>query len=220
MARFLLRRALILIAMLVAVSMVSFAIPHLEGGDPVRDLIRARTSDQNIDPAAVEGLRIQLGLDRPIPVQYLDWVVKLLHGDFGVSFESRNPVGQLVGNALLISGILAVSALVLALLVALPLGTASALLAGSWLDNAVTVLTPSPCRPAGVLAGAGRYPGVRPLARHTALRRVGRTALGGAARRHPFAAADVLSDPRHPGLDGRGARRAPTSWPRAAAVSG
>jgi hypothetical protein len=69
MLRFLLRRAAILLAMLVVVSMVAFAIPYLQGGDPVRDIIRARVSDQNIDPAAVEGLRIQLGLDRPLAEQ-------------------------------------------------------------------------------------------------------------------------------------------------------
>lgn len=141
MARFLIRRAAILFAMLLAVSMLAFAIPYLEGGDPVRDIIRARTSDQNIDPAAVEGLRVQLGLDRPLPVQYAAWLGHVLRGDFGVSFESRSPVGQSIGAALLISATLAVSALAVALLAALPLGTLAALRAGGGLDGCVTLLT-------------------------------------------------------------------------------
>lgn len=141
MLRFLLRRMVILLAMLLAVSMLAFAIPYLQGGDPVRDIIRARVADEAIDPAALEGLRVQLGLDRPLAAQYADWLGKLLHGDFGLSFASRSPVGGMVGSALLISAILAVSALLVALIVALPLGTAAALRAGGALDGLVTVLT-------------------------------------------------------------------------------
>src|SRR6266567_1378358 len=121
MARFLLRRAVILLLMLAAVSIVAFAIPYLQGGDPARAIIQARVADQAIDPAALAGLRVQLGLDRPLPVQYATWLGNLLHGDFGLSFASRSPVGGLVGSALLISAILAVSSLVVALAVALPL---------------------------------------------------------------------------------------------------
>ncbi len=141
MARFLLRRAVILLLMLAAVSIVAFAIPYLQGGDPARAIIQARVADQAIDPAALAGLRVQLGLDRPLPVQYATWLGNLLHGDFGLSFASRSPVGGLVGSALLISAILAVSSLVVALAVALPLGTMAALRAGGILDGFVTVLT-------------------------------------------------------------------------------
>lgn len=141
MFRFLIQRLLFLLVTLFAVSVMAFAIPYLRDGDPVRDLIRARTADQNIDPAAVEGLRVKLGLDRPLPVQYAAWVGNLLHGDFGVSFENGSPVSASVGSALLISGTLAVSALALALIVALPLGTIAALRPGSWLDGFMTLLT-------------------------------------------------------------------------------
>lgn len=141
MLRFLLRRFLVLLVMLLVVSMVAFVIPYLGGGDPVRDIIRARVADQAIDPAAVEGLRTQLGLDRPLIEQYVGWLVHVLRGDFGLSFASRMPVGSMVGSALLISAILAVGSLLLALLVALPLGTAAALRLGGLLDRLVTLLT-------------------------------------------------------------------------------
>jgi peptide/nickel transport system permease protein len=141
MLRFLLRRTLVLLVMLLIVSVVAFAIPYLQGGDPVRDIIRARVSDQNIDPAAVDGLRVQLGLDRPLTAQYASWLGHVLHGDFGLSFASRTPVSASIGSALLISAILAISALLTAMFVALPLGTAAALVAGGWFDASVTVLT-------------------------------------------------------------------------------
>lgn len=141
MVRFVARRALVLVLMLAAVSMLAFAIPYLEGGDPARAIIRARVADQAIDPAALAGLRAQLGLDRPLPVQYAAWLAQVLHGDFGLSYTSRIPVGSLVGAALLISAILAVSALLVALAVALPLGTLAALRAGSALDGVVAVFT-------------------------------------------------------------------------------
>src|SRR5215468_3201359 len=105
MLRFLLRRFLILLLMLVVVSMVAFAIPYLGGGDPVRDIMRARVADEIIDPAALEGLRVQLGLDRPLFEQYAAWLSHVLRGDFGLSLASREPVGAMVGAALLISAI-------------------------------------------------------------------------------------------------------------------
>jgi peptide/nickel transport system permease protein len=141
MLRFLLRRSLILLLMLVVVSIVAFAIPYLGGGDPVRDIIRARVADYAIDPAEVEGLRVQLGLDRPLVAQYAAWLGNVLHGDFGLSFASRESVGSMVGAALLISAILAVASLLLALAAALPLGTAAALRPGGPLDRFVTLLT-------------------------------------------------------------------------------
>lgn len=141
MGRFLLRRSAILLVMLAAVSMVAFAIPYLEGGDPARAIMQAHVADQAIDPLALEGLRAQLGLDRPIPIQYAAWLKGMLHGDFGLSFASRSPVGGLVGSALLISATLAVSALLVALTIALPLGTLAALRLGGLLDAAVTLLT-------------------------------------------------------------------------------
>jgi peptide/nickel transport system permease protein len=139
--RFLLRRAAILLGMLLVVSVLAFAIPYLQQGDPVRDIIRARVADQAIDPAAVEGLRVQLGLDRPVTQQYAVWLRHALRGDFGLSFTSRTPVGASIGPAVAISAALAVSALLVALVVALPLGMVAALRAGGRFDAGVTLFT-------------------------------------------------------------------------------
>ncbi|MGO4757848.1 ABC transporter permease, partial [Streptomyces sp. 2MCAF27] len=121
----------------------TFAIPYASGGDPVRTILRSRVSDQALDPSAVAALRSELGLDRPILVQYLSWLGRAVRGDFGMSFTSRTPVDQLLGTAIGVSGTLAVIAIGLAFLAALPLGTLAAMRPGKRVDNGVTLLTQS-----------------------------------------------------------------------------
>jgi peptide/nickel transport system permease protein len=143
MAVFVLRRLAILLLMLVLVSLIVFLLPFMTEGDPARAIIRARVADQAIDPAAIAGLRVQLGLDRPLAVQYLSWLGNALQGDFGLSFTSRNSVGAAIGRALIISATLAMTALGVALAVALPLGTIAALRAGRAVDAGITFFTQS-----------------------------------------------------------------------------
>lgn len=143
MVRFIVRRLLVLLITLLAVSAATFAIPYASGGDPVRTILRSRVSDQALDPSAIAALRSELGLDRPILVQYLSWVGRAVRGDFGMSFTSRTPVDQLLGTAIGVSGTLAVIAIGLAFLAALPLGTLAAMRPGKRVDNGVTLLTQS-----------------------------------------------------------------------------
>lgn len=143
MARFVLRRLLVLLVTLFAVSAATFAVPYLAGDDPVRTILRSRVSDQALDPAAVAALRTQLGLDRPVVVQYLSWLGHAVRGDFGLSFTSRTPVDQLLGAAMGVSLTLTVVALGLALAAALPLGTLAATRSGGRVDTGVTLLTQS-----------------------------------------------------------------------------
>ncbi|MEV6127454.1 ABC transporter permease [Streptomyces violaceusniger] len=143
MVRFAVRRLLVLLITLLAVSAATFAIPYASGGDPVRTILRSRVSDQALDPSALAALRSDLGLDRPILVQYLSWLGRAARGDFGLSFTSRTPVDQLLGSAIGVSGTLAVIAIGLAFLAALPLGILAAMRPGKRLDNGVTVLTQS-----------------------------------------------------------------------------
>jgi peptide/nickel transport system permease protein len=143
MVRFVVRRLVVLLVTLLAVSAATFAIPYASGGDPVRTILRSRVSDQALDPAAIASLRAELGLDRPIVEQYLSWLARAAHGDFGLSFTSRTPVDQLLGSALGVSGTLAVTAIGLAFVAALPLGTLAATRPGKRVDNGVTLLTQS-----------------------------------------------------------------------------
>ena len=82
MVTFLIRRALTLVVTLLVVSVLAFLIPYAGEGDPARKILRARVSDPALDPAQVEALTRELGLDRPLYVQYLDWLREVFSGGF------------------------------------------------------------------------------------------------------------------------------------------
>lgn len=143
MSSFLIRRAAILVITLLVVSVLAFLIPYAGKGDPARTILRSRVNNPALDPATVEALTAQLGLDRPVVVQYLDWLKQVVSGDFGYSFTSRTPVSELVASALSVSISLALASLLLALMVALPLGTLAATGRGGKLDNLITFISQS-----------------------------------------------------------------------------
>jgi len=143
MVTFLIRRGLTLLVTLLVVSVLAFLIPYAGEGDAARKILRARVNDPALDPAQVEALTKELGLDRPIYVQYLDWLRDVATGDFGYSFTSRTPVQDLVLPALGVSMSLALAALLLALVLALPLGTWAATSPGGKVDNVVTFISQS-----------------------------------------------------------------------------
>lgn len=143
MLRFITRRFAVLLLTLLTVSVLAYALPYLSDGDPVRSIIRSRVSDMAVDPEATAALKAKLGLDRPLAVQYLDWLGNAFRGDFGYSYTNRAPVAGQVGSALMVSATLAATALAIALVVALPMGILAALWPGSLIDNIVTFLTQS-----------------------------------------------------------------------------
>ena len=143
MLTFLIRRGLTLVVTLLVVSVLAFLIPYAGEGDPARKILRARMNDPGLDPAQVEALTKELGLDRPLFVQYFDWLRDVLTGGFGYSFTSRTPVQELVVPALGVSISLALAALLLALVFALPLGIWAATARGGRLDNAITFMSQS-----------------------------------------------------------------------------
>jgi peptide/nickel transport system permease protein len=136
-------RFVVLCVASLVISILAFLVPYLNGGDPVRSILRARVADIALDPEAVEALRTSLGLDRPLYVQYLAWLKAALQGDFGFSFVNHAAVAPELLRSLSVSTMLAMAALSLALLVAFPLGTLAALRPGGRLDNAVTFVTQS-----------------------------------------------------------------------------
>jgi peptide/nickel transport system permease protein len=143
MVSFLIRRAATLLVTLLVVSMLAFLVPYAGEGDPARKILRARVSDPALDPSQVEALTKELGLDRPLWQQYLDWLSHAIRGDFGFSYTSRTPVHELVVPALGVSITLALAALLLALVFALPLGTWAATARDGKVDNAITFVSQS-----------------------------------------------------------------------------
>jgi peptide/nickel transport system permease protein len=141
MRRFLLRRLFTLVLTLFVVSIVAFLVPYAAPGDPALMILRSRVADLVVDPETLAALRRDLGLDRPLVLQYLAWLGQTLRGDFGISFTSRIPVIGEIARAVVVSFTLAGSALAIALAVALPLGTLAAMRPGGRVDSAGTILT-------------------------------------------------------------------------------
>jgi ABC-type dipeptide/oligopeptide/nickel transport system permease component/ABC-type transport system substrate-binding protein len=110
-------RLLLLVVTLGFATLVVFALVQLAPGDPARFMLGL-----NADPQAVATLRSQLGLDAAPWQRYLGWVTGLLHGDFGTSYTYRVPVGTLIRARLQVSLPLALYALLLTVLVAVPVG--------------------------------------------------------------------------------------------------
>jgi peptide/nickel transport system permease protein len=129
MANFLLRRLFTTLLVLLGVSFVVFMIIHLVPGDPVRIMLGLQA-----DQAKVEEIRRMMGFDRPLIVQYGDWLWSALHGDLGESFITGASVGQAVAERLPATLSLALAALIIALVIALPAGVISALRPGSLID--------------------------------------------------------------------------------------
>lgn len=127
MARFLLRRLLLAIPILLGVSIVVFITIKLIPGDPVSTLL-----GPNATPQARADLTNRLGLDQPLPVQYWSWLKSVAQGDFGTSLSLQQPVGGLVWTAFLNTALLAGAALILALIGGVILGSVVALRPSGW----------------------------------------------------------------------------------------
>lgn len=104
-----------------AASVLVFGFMSVLPGDPA-----AVALGVNAGPEAIEALRAEFGTDRPLPVQYLDWVAGLPAGDFGNSYVSRTPIGPQILDRLAVSLWLVATAMLVSLLVAVPLGMWSA----------------------------------------------------------------------------------------------
>lgn len=117
MTLFLLKRLLIGLVTLVVASMVVFAVMELLPGDPARLML-----GMNATAEAVAALRTQMGLDDPIAIRYLNWVGGMLVGDFGRSFTYSAPVISLIAERAVVSIPLALIALLLSTIIAIPVG--------------------------------------------------------------------------------------------------
>jgi peptide/nickel transport system permease protein len=136
MARFVLRRLTQSAVVLLGVTLVVFLLLQLVPGDPVRVALGTRFDQETYD-----ALRERSGLDRPLPIQYVDYVAGALTGDLGVSFRSGQPVSQIVMERLPATAALATFAIIFALLIAFPLGLLSAVKNGSPVDHATRVFS-------------------------------------------------------------------------------
>jgi peptide/nickel transport system permease protein len=125
--RFILKRLLFMIPFLFAVSVVSFLLIQAPPGDYLTTYIaKLGESNEVLDQASIDNLRARFGLDQPIYIQYFKWVGNLLQGDFGMSFEWRQPVSELVWERMGLTMCLSFATLLFTWAVALPIGIYSA----------------------------------------------------------------------------------------------
>lgn len=139
MLNYLIRRILTMLMTLLAISAFVFMIIQLPPGDYLTTyMAELESQGERIDPAKIEFLREQYGLDRPLVEQYFYWVTGLMHGDLGYSFEHNLPVSEVVGDRLYLSLILNFTVIVFIYLVAFPIGVYSATHQYSWTDHGLT----------------------------------------------------------------------------------
>lgn len=123
------KRSFVALLVAITVSVISFMLLHLSG-----DLAQA-LAGPSATASDVAQVRKAYGLDRPLPVQYLNWANKALHGDFGESFFLHERVSDMIVERLPITMTLGISALIIALIVSIPLGILAAVHANTWIDR-------------------------------------------------------------------------------------
>ena len=130
MVRYLINRIVSLILILISVTIVTFAIAQLSSADPAVQLAGDFPPDE-----VVQQLREELGLDDPVPIQYLNYVRGLFVGDFGESYFSKQPISSELGERIGATIDLATAALLFAILIGIPTGIASAVYQNSPIDH-------------------------------------------------------------------------------------
>ena len=135
----LVRRCAQFIPVFFGITVLSFTLIHLAPSDPVS--VRLSLGGIAVDPVTAAQMRTEMGLDRPLPIQYGDWLMRFLHGDMGISYRSDRPVAAMLLQALPYTLAIAASAMLLTLLISLPLGIAIAAYRNSALDCTVRFLT-------------------------------------------------------------------------------
>jgi peptide/nickel transport system permease protein len=136
LSKYILRRVLIAIPVLLGISVVLFSVLALAPGDPFEEL----ATNANVPPEVAQRLRAQFGLDDPLPLRYVRWLTSMLRGDWGFSFQSRMNVDQLILQRLPVSLFVLGSAYLVALGVALPIGILSAVRPYSVFDQVATTV--------------------------------------------------------------------------------
>lgn len=128
MAAYIRSKVIVSLLVLFTVSLVGFALLHLSGD------LAATLAGENASAEQIAELRHAMGLDRPLLVQYANWLADAARGDFGLSFFARESVLTMFLARIGTTAVLAVMALILAIVVSLPLGMLAAVKPNSWLD--------------------------------------------------------------------------------------
>jgi len=136
MWKYMIKRLLALIPVLIGVSILVFLLMHITPGDPALLMLGERAPEEQL-----ENLRREMGLHQPLPVQYVNWASDVVRGDLGRSLRSRRPVSNEIWQRIPNTLSLGLAAAVVAISVGIPAGVISAAKPNSWLDNILTGIT-------------------------------------------------------------------------------
>lgn len=141
MIAYIIRRILLMIPTLVAISIISFIIIQLPPGDFLTTYVaQLSASGETVDQAELDALKERFGLDEPLYKQYFKWASNFLRGDFGHSFEWNKPVSELIGERLSLTVTISVFTILFTWAIALPIGIYSAVRQYSWMDYFLTII--------------------------------------------------------------------------------
>ena len=137
--KYILKRLLSLIPILIGISFISFALIYFTGGDAVA--VRYEAIGGVLSPELINQKREELGLNRPFIIQYLDWLLGVLKGDMGISYVSGKPVFIYILSKLPNTLLLSISSLIVTILISLPLGILSAIKSDSIFDHIIKTVS-------------------------------------------------------------------------------
>lgn len=137
MLKYIMKRLVQLIPILLLVSIIIFCMVRLSGIDPVVALI----GDGQTSPQVIQNISEKYNLNKPLPIQYILWVGKVLRGDFGVSYKFQQSVTSLIQDRLPVTLGLALLSSIIAVIIAIPAGVISAVKKNTWVDRILSVVT-------------------------------------------------------------------------------
>lgn len=137
MGRYILKRILTALVAFVGITIMTYCLASLMPGSPLDQLVQPESGISNAELAAIEH---RMGLDRPIYIQYFFWLKNMLSGNFGISYTQHRPVLELITGRIGATLLLSISSMLLALFVAVPLGTAAGYRPYKGVDYASSVL--------------------------------------------------------------------------------
>jgi peptide/nickel transport system permease protein len=139
--RYIVRRLLMMVPTLVAISIITFIIIQLPPGDFLSaQIAEMQSQGEAAQPEKLEYLRQRYGLDRPMWEQYLRWITGFVQGDLGWSFEYDRPVTSVIGDRFLMTVIVSFATVLVTWVIAFPIGIYSATHKYSWADHSLTLL--------------------------------------------------------------------------------
>jgi peptide/nickel transport system permease protein len=138
MTTFIIRRLILAVIVLILVTLIVFMTMRVLPGDPIF-MIMSRGEMNNSTLEEIDALRKEYGLDKPLIVQYVNWLGGVLHGDMGQSILQKAPVANEIFRRVPITLNLSIIALIVAILIGIPAGVVCALRRGKWIDSLVTI---------------------------------------------------------------------------------